>query len=78
MLEYDNSYSEWTSHPIIQRHKAMLQKMANKRVVGIVYDDGEFGMLECCDGYFYYGLTEQECLELSELFKEIAEEYKKE
>lgn len=77
MLEYNDNHSEQTRHPIIQKHKELLQRIADRRIVGIVYSDGEFGMLECCDGYFYYGLTKPECLELSELFKEMAEEYEK-
>jgi hypothetical protein len=36
-------------------------------------DDGSYYLLECCDEYFGHDLTKEECIELSELFREIAE-----
>lgn len=44
MLEYNDNHLEQTRHPIIQKHKEILQKMADRRVVGIIYSDGEFGI----------------------------------
>lgn len=31
--------------------------------------------MECCDECFYHDLTKEECVKLSELFKEIAENF---
>ena len=75
MLEYNDNHSEQTRHPIIQKHKELLQKIEEDRVFSIFQRDGVFYIAEECDMYFSHVLTKEECLELSELFKEIAEEY---
>ena len=62
-------------HPIIQRHKDLLKRMSDQRVMALMFEEpDDFFLLECCDEYFNHTLTRNECLELSELFIEIANE----
>ena len=62
-------------HPIIQRHKDLLKRISDERVMTIMFEKPDkFFLVECCDEYFSHTLTRNECLELSELFKEIANE----
>lgn len=66
---------EQLQHPIIQRHKKLLQTLSNDRACTILHDEPKkFCLLECCDDYFGHDLTKDECTELSELFGELAEE----
>lgn len=59
----------------LQKHKDLLKTLSDDRVICIGYEhDGTFYIMECCDEYYYHDMTKEECLELSELFKEIAEE----
>lgn len=76
MIDYDQKDDEQVKHKIIQRHKELLQKLSDDRVVGVLCTDGEISLIECCDVWFSHSLTKEECIELSELFKELAEECK--
>lgn len=59
---------------ILQKHAALLKTLSDDRVVCVGCDqDGTFYIGECCDEWFDHTLTKEECIELSELFKEIAE-----
>ena len=44
----------------------------SERVFSIQNKNDEFWLVEECDEYFFHELTKQDCLELSELFAEIA------
>lgn len=58
---------------ILQQHRSLLSKLYEDRVMIVGYEhDDTFYIQECCDDYFYHDLTENECIELSELFGEIA------
>ncbi len=71
MFEYGNN--KQLQHPIIQQHKTLLKRLSDdERVMGIYYENG-FYITECCDEWFDYKLTKEECLELSDLFREIAD-----
>ncbi len=60
-------------HPIIQKHKELLERLSDARVVCVLCDEpNEFSLLECCDGYYSYNISQKECLELSEIFQEIS------
>jgi hypothetical protein len=63
------------NHPVLQRHRNILKKMNDDRVMCVCYDNekNNFSIMECCDEWFYHYLTKEECFELSEMFKEIAE-----
>ena len=59
----------------LENHKGLLKTLSNDRVMCVGYrDDGSYYLLECCDEYFGHNLTKEECIELSELFKEIADD----
>lgn len=60
---------------ILQRHKELLKKLSldsNVMCVCKSSKNNEYYIEECCDNWFYHVLTKNECIELSELFKEIA------
>lgn len=74
MMERDFNYE--IEHPILQKHHDLLWKLANDSRVMCVCseeDNKGFYLRECCDEYFTHDLTKEECLELSELFKELAD-----
>ena len=59
---------------ILLKHIDLLRKLSDDRIMCVGYElCGNFYLVECCDGYFYHDLTKEECLELSRMFKEIAE-----
>mgnify|MGYP001623196566 CR=1 FL=1 len=60
-------------HPILEKHKNLLERLIQDRVFRVGYADGTFYLLEECDQYFGCDLTKEEAKELSELFQEIAE-----
>lgn len=71
---YDDSRDTQIRNPIIQKHKKMLSRIANAGVFALLYNTpNNFFLLECCDGYYAFDLNREDCLELSEMFKELAE-----
>lgn len=59
----------------LQKHRDLLKTLCSDRVMCVGYeDDDTFFMQECCDEWYYHNLTREECIELSELFKELAQE----
>lgn len=74
MMERDFNYE--IDNPVLQKHKELLRKLAiDSRVVCVCSEEGNNGfyLRECCDEYFTHDLTKEECSELSELFKELAD-----
>lgn len=63
------------NHPVLQKYADILEKINDDRVMCVCYDKEKntFFIIECCDEWFYHDLTKENCIELSELFKEIAE-----
>lgn len=60
--------------PILYKHKDLLETLSDDRVMCVGYkQNGGFYIVECCDEWFGHDLTKEECLELSEMFREIAE-----
>jgi hypothetical protein len=58
------------------KYEDLLRKLVDDRVMCVGYEqDGSFYLVECCDEYFIHDLTKEECLELSEMFKDIAEAF---
>lgn len=55
------------------KHSDLLKILSDDRTMCIYEQNGDFYIMECCDEYFYHYLTKKECMELSELFREIAE-----
>lgn len=59
------------NHPILNKYKEVLSNIG--RVFQVCYSDTkEFYVEECCDFYYKYYLTKEDCLSLSEMFKDIA------
>ena len=68
------NYAEYVQHPVLAKHFDLIKDLAYDRTFGVFYDEEDgFWIEECCDNYFNHTLTKEECLELSEMFKEIAE-----
>lgn len=74
-MNYGEDYSEYVKNPILARHIELINTLSNDRVFCILHtnEDGFF-IEECCDNYYSHILTREECVELSNMFKEIAEE----
>lgn len=64
-----------TNHPILQKHIDILETLDDDRIMCVCYDgkQNNFYIIECCDEWFYHTLTKEDCIKLSEMFKEIAE-----
>lgn len=59
---------------LLQKHKNLLKTLSDDRAMCVGYEEGgSYYILECCDEYYFHDLTKEECIELSELFKEIAD-----
>lgn len=65
----------YLNHPILKKHIDLLKKLSVDSRVLIVgkSNDNGFFVSECCDGWYSHKLTKDECVELSELFRELAE-----
>ena len=62
-------------NPILQKHIGLLSTLIDEKLFVVFHDDKDgFYIEECCDNYFHEKLTKERCLELSELFKEIADQ----
>lgn len=71
---YDSYFNELIdNNAILQKYVHLLKTLSNDRVMCVGHNDDGFFIIECCDEYFGHDLTKEECLELSEMFKEIAE-----
>ena len=77
MFESD-FYDELRNDDILLKHKSLLKKLAvdDRTVVVGKTKDGDFYLKECCDEWFGHELTKDECIELSELFKELSDKTK--
>lgn len=71
-------YAECVQHPVLAKHFDLIKDLAYDRIFGVFYDEEDgFWIEECCDNWFKHTLTKEECLELSEMFAEIANEINK-
>ena len=74
---YKSDFEIATRHPVLQKHIELLQELNNDRIMCVCYQENkegkEFYIEEQCDGWFRHTLTKSECIELSEVFREIAE-----
>ena len=73
---YPEDFKDMTQHPLLKKHIELLKELSDDGVMCVGFDeeDNKFYLVECCDVWFYHGLTNENCLKLSELFKEMAEE----
>lgn len=75
-------YSGWDSyeeykHPVLEKHRSILETLMDERVFTVWKTEEGFCVVECCDEYFGYDLNKNDCLELSKLFQDLAEELEK-
>lgn len=73
---FDSEFNECITDDILQKHKGILKILSmDSRVMCVCKDNerNEFYLQECCDDYFTHTLSRVECVELSEMFKEIAD-----
>lgn len=69
--EFDATLND---NKVLEKHRDLLQTFSDDRIMCVGYkDNGNFYIIEGCDEWFVHYLTKEECLELSEMFKEIAE-----
>lgn len=75
VLPYGEDITKLIEHPALYKHKDLLKEFVDNRIFCIYYSDRhkEFRMEECCDNYFSCELTKEQCLELSEMFKDMAD-----
>ena len=74
LAHYGKSILQYVDHPVLQAHRKLLNKFIADRIFCIFYSEEEgFTIDECCDDYFTHCLTKDECIELAQLFTEIAQ-----
>lgn len=63
------------NHPVLLKHADILTTLNDNEVMCVCYDKekNSFCIIECCDEWFSHSLTKEDCIKLSELFKDIAE-----
>lgn len=68
-------FDDEAKHYILQKHIGILKTLNNEGVLYICYDTNSkvFYIRESCDEWFTHKLTKADCVELSELFKELSE-----
>ena len=72
---FESEFEESIIDDTLQKHKDLLKVLPmDSRIMCVCKDNknNEFYLEECCDNWFRHTLTKIECIELSELFKEIA------
>lgn len=61
------------NNEVLLKHIDLLKALSDDRIMCVGYEqNGNFYLMECCDEYFYHDLTKEECIELSQLFYDIA------
>ena len=55
------------------KYEPLLKTLTFDGVMCVGFENDDFYIQECCDGYYRHKLNKEECVELSELFKNIAE-----
>lgn len=59
----------------MKKHEQLLKQLGEKdRVFSLEWNEENITLMECCDYCFGHDLTKEECKELSEVFRELAEE----
>lgn len=76
-MRFEEEFNAEINHEILQKHRKLLKVLAiDSQVVCVCRnsEDNFFYLLECCDDFYTHKLTKEECVELSELFQELANE----
>lgn len=69
----NNSEIEQKFLDILSRHFDIVNKLHAERIITISHHDGKVELTEACDDWYTSKLSKSECLEISELFKELAD-----
>ena len=75
IIIFESELQENINDTILKKYKNLIKKLSiDNRVLCICKDNenGEYYLEECCDNYFRYTLTKEDCLQLAKLFNEIA------
>ena len=72
---YIQDFKASTRHPILIKHTKILETLNDERVMCVCYDDNEnkFYIQEMCDDWYSHDLSKNDCLELAQLFSELAD-----
>ena len=70
IIIFESELQENINDTILKKYKNLIKKLSIDNRVLCICKDNENG--ECCDNYFKYTLTKEDCLQLAKLFNEIA------
>lgn len=69
------NYDQYKDKEVVKKHEQLLKQLGEKdRVFSLEWNGENITLMECCDYCFGHDLTKEECKELSEVFRELAEE----
>ena len=69
------NYDQYKDKEVVKKHEQLLKQLGEKdRVFSLEWNEENITLMECCDYCFGHDLTKEECKELSEVFRELAEE----
>lgn len=72
------NYDQYKDKEVVKKHEQLLKQLGEKdRVFSLEWNEENITLMECCDYCFGHDLTKEECKELSEVFRELAEELEK-
>lgn len=60
---------------IIDKHSEILRRLERERIFKLIISEdcgGSIDIMECCDEWFEYSLTKDDCENLSLLFSELS------
>lgn len=65
----------FTNDSTLRKHRDIISKMEKERVFSIqrYQHNGRYNISEACDNWFNIDLSKEDCLQLAELFKDLAE-----
>jgi hypothetical protein len=68
--EFDN----YTNHDVLKKHDKINSELSDDRVLAVCFDPEykKFYLIEGCDDYFRHELTKEDCLDLANLFTDLA------
>ena len=72
-LSYGENITEYVKHPVLHKHRELLRDFEHHRIFCVYHSESDgFYIEESCDYYYNHILTKEDCLKLSEMFKDIA------
>lgn len=71
----NNTYTEEYGLIIPNGFEDIMHKLSDNRVFGLEFIDDALHITELCDEWFCMKLTKEDCLELSNMFKFISDNF---